>query len=128
MLYIPGQKALSAFRKQKLQTKIQEAGLSFVLTETQYEYFLEASSDLTAGSEPSARPEGLELFVVPRLGTLSPWRSKATEIALVCGLTAVQRLERGIRYGFSVAADAPVSLADQQALAALLFDPMTESV
>ena len=86
MLYIPGQKALSAFRIEKLQTKIQTAGLSCVLEETQYEYFLETSSDLTsemqaqlkvllnAGAEPNPRLTRFELFVVPRLGTLSPWR------------------------------------------------------
>ena len=140
MLYIPGQKALSAFRIEKLQTKIQAAGLSCVLEETQYEYFLETSSDLTsemqaqlkvllnAGAEPNPRLTRFELFVVPRLGTLSPWRSKATEIADICGLTGVQHLERGIRYAFSIEGDAPVSRADQETLAALLFDPMTESV
>ncbi|MEJ6669787.1 MAG: AIR synthase-related protein, partial [Pseudomonadales bacterium] len=140
MLYIPGQKALSAFRTEKLQTKIQALGLSYVLEETQYEYYLETSGELNAemrarltvlldaGSEPSPRLTGFELFVVPRLGTLSPWRSKATEIALICGLAAVERLERGIRYGFSVPSDALISPVDQQALAVLLHDPMTESV
>ena len=109
MLYIPGQKALSAFRTEKLQAKIQTSGLSFVLEETQYEYFLETSSNLTsemqgqlnalldAGVEPNPRLTRFELFVVPRLGTLSPWRSKATEIANICGLTAVQHLECCIR-------------------------------
>ena len=140
MLYIPGQKALSAFRTEKLQAKIQTSGLSFVLEETQYEYFLETSSNLTsemqgqlnalldAGVEPNPRLTRFELFVVPRLGTLSPWRSKATEIANICGLTAVQHLERGIRYAFSIEGAAAVSKADQETLAALLFDPMTESV
>lgn len=140
MLYIPGQKALSAFRTEKLQSKIQASGLSFVLEETQYEYFLETSGDLTnemlaqlevlldAGAEPNPGLTRFELLVVPRLGTLSPWRSKATEIAKICGLKAVQHLERGIRYAFSVESDGPVSTADQETLAALLFDPMTESV
>ena len=48
MLYIPGQKALSAFRTEKLQTKIQALGLSYVLEETQYEYYLETSGELNA--------------------------------------------------------------------------------
>ncbi len=140
MLYIPGQRALSAFRTEKLQTKIQAAGLSCVLEESQYEYYLETSGKLTsemqgrlntlldAGTEPNPRLPRLALFVVPRLGTLSPWRSKATEIANICGLTAVQHLERGIRYAFSVDGDTTISKADQETLAALLFDPMTESV
>ena len=120
MLYIPGQKALSAFRTEKLQTKIQAAGLSCVLKETQYEYFLETSGDLTneiqaqlkallnAGDVANPRLTKFELFVVPRLGTLSPWRSKATEIANICGLIGVQHLERGIRYAFSVEGGAAV--------------------
>ena len=83
---------------------------------------------LDAGVEPNPRLTRFELFVVPRLGTLSPWRSKATEIANICGLTAVQHLERGIRYAFSIEGAAAVSKADQETLAALLFDPMTESV
>ena len=37
-----------------------------------------------------------EIIVVPRFGTISPWSSKATDIAHVCGLDAVRRIERGI--------------------------------
>ncbi len=39
---------------------------------------------------------GAEVIVVPRFGTISPWSSKATDIAQVCGLEAVRRIERGI--------------------------------
>ena len=43
-------------------------------------------------------PEGTVLLVVPRVGTISPWSSKATDIARHCGLDAVRRIERGIAY------------------------------
>jgi phosphoribosylformylglycinamidine synthase len=67
------------------------------------------------------RPDEDALYVVPRLGTLSPWSSKATDIARVCGLD-VRRLERGRILRFAGAARA------SSAVRALLHDPMTESV
>nr|MCU0683886.1 phosphoribosylformylglycinamidine synthase [Polyangiaceae bacterium] len=71
-----------------------------------------------------AGPEagGLTLWVVPRLGTISPWSSKATDIARTCGLLAVRRIERGVAW--SVAGE----VGDRAALARALHDPMTESV
>jgi len=68
--------------------------------------------------------DGLELFVVPRLGTISPWSSKATEIVHRCGLDAVRRIERGIAYRF----EGVTRLDEAQALAGELHDRMTESI
>ncbi|MCH3703315.1 hypothetical protein LZB55_08575, partial [Campylobacter lari] len=45
-----------------------------------------------------APAKSLALLVIPRLGTISPWASKATDIAHNCGLSAVHRIERGVRY------------------------------
>ncbi len=61
-------------------------------------------------------------YVVPRLGTMSPWSSKATDIAKVCGLAGVERIERGRAYFFSGVNSLP------QTLWAELHDAMTESV
>ena len=61
-------------------------------------------------------------YVVPRLGTLSPWSSKATDIARVCGFDGVERVERGRAYLFAGVKRLP------QALWSELHDPMTESV
>ena len=47
---------------------------------------------------------GQRLLVTPRLGTVSPWSSKATDIAHVCGLEVVRRLERGTLYFIDAAA------------------------
>ncbi len=71
-------------------------------------------------------PAGVSLMVVPRSGTISPWSSKATDIALVCGLDGLRRIERGVRFHV----DAPAALSDRQLrdIAALLHDRMTESV
>jgi phosphoribosylformylglycinamidine synthase len=65
---------------------------------------------------------GRELFVVPRIGTISPWSTKATDIAHNCGLSAVRRLERGIAWTIAGQVD------DERALSAALHDRMTESV
>jgi phosphoribosylformylglycinamidine synthase len=64
------------------------------------------------------------LLVVPRLGTISPWSSKATDIARICGVarSAVRRIERGIWYTISGA------VADEVGLRRALHDRMTESV
>src|SRR5450432_4917577 len=65
---------------------------------------------------------GRRRFVVPRLGTISPWSSKATDIAHTCGLLRVRRIERGISYTIGG------EVADEKALARALHDRMTESV
>jgi phosphoribosylformylglycinamidine synthase len=66
------------------------------------------------------------LHVTPRIGTVSPWSSKATDIAAVCGLADVQRLERGI--GYRLLADADLAAADLVTVGAALHDRMTESL
>ena len=66
------------------------------------------------------------LLVVPRFGTLSPWASKATDIARGCGLTQVRCVERGIRYRFR--STTSLSTAQLHSLASLLHDRMTDSV
>ena len=66
-----------------------------------------------------------DIFIVPRFGTISPWSSKATDIAHVCGLDAVRRIERGIVW--RIAGTKRLSHADALRLAAPLFDRMTEA-
>ncbi|MFL6694410.1 MAG: phosphoribosylformylglycinamidine synthase, partial [Ramlibacter sp.] len=87
---------------------------------------------LTYGEPFEGNAQG-ELFVVtPRLGTVSPWASKATDIAHNCGLT-VKRVERAVEYrvvlkGGLLAGKPALSAAQRDAIAALLHDRMTESV
>src|SRR5271165_809381 len=80
--------------------------------------------EATAPRQGAAPP--IELTVTPRAGTVSPWSSKATDIAQVCGLGFVQRLERGTAYYLDAAV--PLSAADLHPLSALLHDRMTESI
>ncbi|MCC5884395.1 MAG: phosphoribosylformylglycinamidine synthase [Halomonas sp.] len=70
--------------------------------------------------------EGQLFLVVPRIGTQSPWSSKATDIAHNCGLSRVRRIERGVAY--RVVLKAPMSEAAFMAIHEILHDRMTENV
>ena len=84
---------------------------------------------LEYGPARSASHEGnVSVDVVPRLGTISPWSSKATDIAHICGLEKVRRIERGLRYSLSIDEAALTDEALMTAIRALLHDRMTESV
>ncbi|QGT78588.1 phosphoribosylformylglycinamidine synthase [Guyparkeria halophila] len=68
------------------------------------------------------------VVVAPRAGTISPWSSKATDIARICGLAGVERIERGIEFavaGRTINAD---DFDWRPALLEALHDRMTEAV
>ncbi len=90
---------------------------------------LERLGDLLHGAPAGELPDGPALVVVPRPGTVSPWSSKATEIARGCGLDAVARIERGVMHRVSgLGADAADGDGVPAAVAALFFDRMTQAV
>ncbi|MEO8144688.1 MAG: phosphoribosylformylglycinamidine synthase [Betaproteobacteria bacterium] len=133
-----GARALSDFRLAKLLAELKTTHPSVRGVAAGFWHFVETEAQLTAGDqrllerllrygEPlQGHHERDKLFlVVPRLGTISPWSSKATDIARNCGLRGVRRIERGIAYylaGAAMPADA------QTRVAALLHDRMTEHV
>lgn len=110
--HLPGSSVLSPFRRERLLAQLKKAGLPVADVSARYEHFVHTDSELSAeaqqhlvqlldyGTPYSAEPAAkqLELLVIPRLGTISPWASKATDIARNCGLAAVRRVERGVRY------------------------------
>jgi phosphoribosylformylglycinamidine synthase len=130
-----GGPALTPFRREKLCRTLAHKVPLLRSVEAELWYFVDAPGDLDAGAlerlqallplggQP-AGTEGRALLVVPRLGTLSPWASKATDIARSCGIAGVERLERGILYRFTGA----LGEADLAVLAPLLHDRMTETV
>ncbi len=82
---------------------------------------------LTYGpAQENVQVEGALFLVLPRPGTISPWSSKATDIASHCGLSAVERIERGIAYYVQV--DEPFSDLHKRQLLDLIHDRMTEAV
>ncbi|MBV8783586.1 MAG: phosphoribosylformylglycinamidine synthase, partial [Gammaproteobacteria bacterium] len=141
MLQLEGPPALSAFRTAKLLERLQALWPEVSRLAARYQHFIELSRSLTPPEQivleqlliygprlPYTAVEGpaLTFLVLPRAGTISPWSSKATDIARVCGLEAVQRIERGIEY--RIGCRALPDEAGRAALAGALSDRMTERV
>ncbi len=150
LLHLHGGNALSGFMLGKLEARIQSvlgnAGVqsSTVLSlnvSARFRYFVLHHQSLGDDSltilkqllhahapqpDTGIEANGMTLFVTPRSGTISPWSSKATDIAHNCGLHHVQRIERGIAYHFT--ANASLDSTQRQLLSDELHDPMVESV
>lgn len=138
MLVLPGAVALSRFRLDKLLVSLRAIDPSIERVNAFYTHFVAVAGALDAESgRVLARllesdtapplPAGTASFVVtPRPGTLSPWSTKATDIAHVCGLSAVRRIERGTVYVIDAAG--PLDPAALGPLSALLHDRMIEAV
>ena len=140
MLKIPGTSALSDFRVQKLLAELQAVEPAITDLSARFIHFVDVENNLNEGQEAvlsqllsygsvqsmTAVQNGESLLVVPRSGTISPWSSKATEIAQRCGLSEVNRIERGIDY--SLMTGKPLSASVKTQLSALLHDRMTQTV
>jgi phosphoribosylformylglycinamidine synthase len=141
MLILRGSPALSNFRLQKLQQDLAAAGVPVRALSAKFVHLAETAADLlpaqhevlqkllTYGPSRQAAPlRGLTLVVAPRPGTLSPWSSKATDIAHICGLSQLVRIERVIAYTVDPGADVAVLTPQLPALQARLHDRMTQAV
>lgn len=150
MLTIRGSAALSSFRLKKIlkQLSISAPRVNGFYAEfVHFAWFSQALTDdehsilgkiLTYGAKSEVVPKnqlGETVFlVIPRLGTISPWSSRATDIARHCGLDHIQRLERGIIYTVTIDNGNPQSdskqLSDAEiaAIKVLIHDRMTEAV
>ena len=130
-----GAQALSQFRRDRLLSQLRTALPGIETIETQFVYLawfdgspsateLERLGDLVGGDNTIDRSDpALSILVTPRLGTISPWSSKATDIARNCGLGNLQHLERATRLQFAeVAAD------DLPIIAPFIHDRMTETL
>ena len=137
MLILRGAPALSAFRHGKLLAQLTAKVPAVSGLYAEFAHFAEVSGTLGADDEqvlarllkygpsvPVQEPAGRLFLVVPRFGTISPWSSKASDIAHNCGLDKIQRLERGI--AFYVQGE--LSEGDAQLIAAALHDRMTQLV
>ncbi len=137
ILALPGAPALSGFRIDKLLERLRRLEPAVRAVSAQFVHFAALARALTAQERerlerllsygPRAggvHDGGQPLWVVPREGTISPWSSKATDIAHVCGLEAVHRIERGIE--FRLRAAAPLGRQTLSRLAPALLDRMTE--
>jgi phosphoribosylformylglycinamidine synthase len=144
LLHFEGGNALSVFRAQALLTRLAGVCPRIVGVSARHVHWAWSDAPLAAAARdalaallaygdpaPAAR-EGALVVVMPRLGTVSPWASKATDIARNCGL-ALRRIERVTEFRLQcktgLLGGAKALTADElQAAAALLHDRMTESV
>ncbi|MDI9238769.1 phosphoribosylformylglycinamidine synthase [Lysobacter sp. LF1] len=136
MIVLEGASALSPFRLERLQARLQALHPSVRLLGAWPVYWVEPETDATPDPDALRRilqadlaeapraAEAVSRYVTPRLGTLSPWASKATELLHGAGLP-VHRVERGTRYDLI---GWPTDATTQGVLAKVLHDPMTQSL
>ncbi|MBP6507237.1 MAG: phosphoribosylformylglycinamidine synthase [Opitutaceae bacterium] len=148
MLTLRGSPALSTFRLQQLLQDLTAAGVPVRAISAEFVHVAETTAELSTREHAilekllaygpsriaSNASAGLLLVVAPRPGTLSPWSSKATDIAHTCGLAQVARIERVIAYRIATdnaALTKPLSVLSATQLATLrakLHDRMTQVV
>jgi phosphoribosylformylglycinamidine synthase len=145
MLILPGANALSAFRIQRLLAQLKAFEPAITGVSGRYLHFVDSTAELseddtqrlsamlTYGEPFEGQTEGEPFIVLPRFGTISPWASKATDIAHNCGMAHIHRIERGVAYAVQLKSGLlgktkPLDKDKAQAVAALLHDRMTETV
>jgi len=137
MQILRGGPALSALRRQQYLRRIREAAPAVAAVRVEFAHLVEIARALAPDEHArlaalleaaGAEPPQPAFIVGPRAGTISPWSSKATEIAGNCGLAAVARIERVTAWYLETSAGAPADAALAAAVAPLAHDPMTEAV
>jgi phosphoribosylformylglycinamidine synthase len=141
MLQLIGRPAFSTFRLDKLLTALRAEVPDVKDIRTEYRYFVELDGDADATaddkalleslleakvSEDDSEPNSLFFLVTPRPGTISPWSSKATDIAHNSGAQNVLRIERGVAFYLDTSAE--LSSAERSLVSKHLHDRMIESV
>ena len=139
MIALDGQSALSPFRLERLNARLDALHRGVRVQASWFVYFIDADAApagelrqrlLAVLEAKDATPESATLWVVPRFGTISPWSSKATDILHGAGFNQsgsdIRRVERGLAWQVSglPSAEAP----DYAAIMAVLHDAMTQSV
>jgi len=134
MIALDGQSALSPFRLDRLNARLDALHRGARVQASWFVYFIDADVApqgelrqrlLSVLKAKDAAPETATLWVVPRLGTISPWSSKATDI-LHGARFDVRRVERGLAWQAIGLPQAEA--ADYEAVMAVLHDAMTQSV
>jgi len=134
-----GGNAVSGFRAQALLQRLQGVSARIVGVHARHVHWVWSEAALSGadaqrlaallnyGEAYAGATDGPLIVVAPRLGTVSPWASKATDIAHNCAL-AVRRIERVTEWRLALRGARPLARAQWLACAELLHDRMTESV
>lgn len=143
LLSLPGAPALSVFRRDKLLAEMRAHVPALSGVTSRYWHFVASEGELHSREQavlerlltygPTADqgegpPSGELLLVVPRLGTISPWSTKATDIVHCCGLKHIRRIERGVAWYFTKSDGTALGAAERESLAPLIHDRMTENI
>ncbi|MEY2993544.1 MAG: hypothetical protein RL357_479, partial [Pseudomonadota bacterium] len=136
LCFFDGGNALSGFKRAHLLPLLQAIDPKILQVHAQYVHLADTAdasqesrlAELLKSWDVYAGPtEGASLLVGPRLGTISPWASKATDIARNCGIQ-LHRVERLIEWRFERKSNTAWTEAQIQGIAGLIHDRMTESV
>ncbi|MEI6872262.1 MAG: phosphoribosylformylglycinamidine synthase, partial [Verrucomicrobiota bacterium] len=140
MLIIRGSQAFPDSRLNALRQSLVIAGLPVKGLNADFVHLVAVVGNLSAENRsvleqvltygptrPAGSLNGLLKIVAPRPGTISPWSSKASDIARICGLQSVERIERVVAFTIDTAGEA-LSAAQEQTLEAALHDRMTQAV
>lgn len=129
-----GISALGAFRQEALNKKLSQAQSGLALLSAEFIHFADLNSALSDEQAQhldhllnytnalNATSDAQSIIVIPRLGTISPWSSKATDIAHLCDINQINRVERGIIYHLNH------KISNTEAVLNCLMDKMTESL
>ena len=139
MLKILGTSSLSDYRLNQLLANLKELDTSIHTVSARFVHFIDSDKELTEQeaemlnrllsygyANPETELQGETFLVVPRPGTISPWSSKATEIAERCGLTSVKRIERGVEYVVECSHDLTDDVNNK--ISELIHDRMIQTV
>lgn len=140
IIQLRGSTALSSFRLEKLSQALAPSVPEVASIQADYWHFVELPQALDQAQGqtlarilsygpniPRQLSEGEMFLVLPRVGTISPWSSKATDIALRCGLK-ITRMERGVAFYFKTRNNEPLNAAARSAITGQIHDRMTETV
>jgi len=128
-----GINALGAFKTKSLQVKLTQAQPGLSLLGAEYIHFTDLNADLDEGKseqltqllsyeEPLNIDDAISsVIIIPRLGTISPWSSKATDIMHLCDITQINRIERAVVYHFDE------KIVNHSEVLSCVMDKMTES-
>jgi len=141
MLLLRGGAALSEFRLNKLLAVAREQVPELAQISTEFIHFVDLERELSeeantvlerlltyGAAVDSNTGQGQLLLVVPRPGTISPWSSKATDIAHNCGLVDIHRIERGVAYHLIASNGGTITDHQLTLLKPLIHDRMIEWV
>jgi len=141
MLRLFGSAALSEFRAQRLLARLRQGVPALAGLQAHFVHFVDLEARLSEAEQavldrllsygdavPAAEPGGSLCLIVPRPGTISPWSTKATDIAHNAGLAEIRRIERGVAYHLRLEGGRRPDEHQWHELAAGLHDRMTEAV